>query len=58
MIWGHPVFGIWGEVNWGDVTSAFVLGHPTGGVLGSDELGAGNQTEWVERESITYSACE
>jgi hypothetical protein len=58
MIWGHPIFGIWGDVNWGDVTSAFILGHPTGGVLGSDELGAGNQTEWVERESITYTACE
>jgi len=58
MIWGHPIFGIWGEVNWGDVTSAFVLGHPTGGVLGSDELGEGNQTEWVLREEITYPACE
>ena len=57
MIWGHPVFGIWGDVNWGDVTSAFILGHATGGVLGSDELGAGNQTEWVIREDITYSAC-
>jgi len=58
MIWGHPVFGIWGEVNWGETTSAFILGHPTGGVLGSDELGAGNQTEWVLREEITYPACE
>ena len=58
MIWGHPVFGIWEEVNWGESTSAFILGHATGGVLGSDEIGAGNQTEWVEREAITYSACE
>ena len=58
MIWGHPVFGTWGDVNWGDVTSSFILGHATGGVLGSDKLGAGNQTEWVEREAITYSACE
>lgn len=57
MIWGHPVFGVWGDVNWGDVTSSFILGHPTGGVLGSDKLGAGNQTEWVEREAITYSSC-
>jgi len=58
MIWGHPVFGIWGEVNWGDVDTSFVLGHATGGVLGSDKLGAGNQTSWVQRYTKTYSDCE
>ena len=54
MIWGNETFGIWGESNWGDVTTfAFILGSAKAGVLGTNLLGAGNQPSaiWDDADS-------
>jgi hypothetical protein len=41
LIWGNITYGIWGDGKWGtDLTAAFILGSPLGGVLGTNVLGS------------------
>jgi hypothetical protein len=56
MIWGHSKFGVWDFVNWGTVTTSFILGHPIAGILGTSELGEGNPTQevLVYEKNYTY----
>ena len=55
MIWGHSKFGTWEFVNWGTVTSSFILGHGFAGLLGTSKLGVGNATPEVLFYSKTYT---
>lgn len=40
LIWGNEDYAIWGTFKWGnELTTAFLLGHPSSGLLGSQPLG-------------------
>jgi len=40
------------KVEYRDIGNAFILGHPTNGVLGTSELGAGTMGAWTEVETL------
>jgi len=41
LIWGSPVFGIWGTGKWGNTTNiSFVLGNAAAAILGTSKLGS------------------
>ena len=41
LIWGNPIYGIWGQYKWGNIAQAsFVLGNPYYGILGTSQLGS------------------
>jgi len=58
MIWGSTLLGIWNQVNWGDPFTSFVLGHATGAVLGTSELGENNPLPWQTLYTKVYGAGE
>tara|TARA_R100001244_G_C5171093_1_gene131657 strand:- start:1990 stop:3654 length:1665 start_codon:yes stop_codon:yes gene_type:complete len=58
MIWGNSVLGIWNQVDWGDPFTSFVLGHATGAILGTSELGEDNPLPWQTLYTKVYGATE
>jgi hypothetical protein len=58
MVWGSNLLGTWGQVNWGNPFTSFVLGHSIGAVLGTSKLGADNPLPWQTLYTKTYGATE
>ena len=46
LIWGHEIYGVWGDGKWGSTPNvSFVLGKDGAGVLGQNYLGS-RVSEW------------